>query len=117
MNESSEKILYLILKKLEEQEELLMLSISALTTKKEVARFFNKSERTIDNWIDNGTFKEGVEYSRNGKGKPEFIPSAILNHRRNMGNIKSSKQNNKNDDSEKIYHPSVKNIIQGLTIG
>ena len=117
MSESSEKILYLILKKLEEQEELLMLSISALTTKKEVARFFNKSERTIDNWIDNGTFREGVEYLRNGKGKIEFIPSGILNHRRNRGNIKLSKQNKKNDDSKKIYHPALQNILKGVKIG
>lgn len=116
MSESSEKILYLILEKLEEQEELLMLSISALTTKKEVARFFNKSERTIDNWIDNGIFTEGVEYSRNSKGKPEFIPSGILNHRRNIGKIKSQVKN-KNDDNKKIYHPAVQNIVKGVKIG
>jgi len=116
MNESFEKILYLILEKLEEQEELLMLSISTLTTKKEVARFFNKSDRTIDNWIDNGTFKEGIEYLRNSKGKLEFIPSGILNHRRNMGKIKFQVKN-KNDDNKKIYHPAVQNILKGIKIG
>ena len=110
MNENSEKILYLILKKLEQQEKLLMLSISALNTKKEVARFFNRSEKTIDNWIKNGIFTEGVEYLKNSKGKVAFIPSGILNHRNNI--LKKPQKNI--DSKKKVYHPSVASIVKGL---
>lgn len=43
MSEKSEKILNLILQKIQEQEELLLLTISNLNTKKSVASFLKKA--------------------------------------------------------------------------
>lgn len=117
MSESSEKILHQILHKQEKIEELLILFIPDLKTKKGIATFFGVTDRTIGNWIQNGKFEEGIEYLTNEKGKPTFIPSGILNHHRNMGKIKSSKHNNKNDNSKKINHPAVQNILKGVKIG
>ncbi|WP_151900459.1 hypothetical protein [Sulfurimonas hydrogeniphila] len=114
MSENSEKILYLILKKLEEQEELLFLTVSTLTTKKAVANLLGKTDRMIDYYIQNGTFQDGVHYFINEKGKKEFIPSGILDYKRNKNRKKEEK---KLETEKKIYHPSVQNIIQGLKVG
>lgn len=111
MSEKSEKILNLILQKIQEQEELLLLTISNLTTKKSVASFLKKSERTIDNYIKNGVFTEGVEYIVLENGKKEFVPSAIVDFKRNK------KDRKKVEPEKKIFHPSVQNIVQGLRIG
>lgn len=116
MSESSEKILQQILHKQEKIEELLVLFMPNLKTKKGVAAFFGVTDKTIGNWIEKGKFKEGIEYIWNEKGKPKFIPSGILNHDRKIKKIKSSKQNDQND-SKKIYHPVVKNILKGVKIG
>ncbi|MFA6137394.1 MAG: hypothetical protein WC667_04835 [Sulfurimonas sp.] len=113
MSENSEKILYLILQKLEDQEELLLLTISSLTTKKAVANFLKKTDRTIDNYIANGTFKESEQYFHNENGKIEFIPMGILNYRRYQ-NLK--KEEIPKIEMKKIYHPSVKSIVEGLKL-
>lgn len=114
MSENSEKILSLILQKLEDQEELLLLTISNLKTKKAVANFLGKTDRTVDNYISNGTFKEGIHFTTNDEtGKKDFIPTGIVEYKRNALRIK--KEEKKTD--KKIYHPSVQNIVQGLKIG
>lgn len=68
----------LMQERLDNLTELLQLSINALNTKKSVSQFLNKSEKTIDNYISNGIFKENVHYFRNFNNKVEFIPIGIL---------------------------------------
>jgi len=116
MSENSEKILQQILHKQEVIEELIVLLIPDLKTKKGVANFFGVCEKTIGNWIKIGKLEEDVEYWLNEKDKPIFIPSGILNHNRKIRKNRS-RQNKKNDDSKKIYHPAVQNILKGVKIG
>lgn len=73
-----EETLINILHKLEDMEELMQLSISALTTKKAVSKFLNKSEKTIDNYIKNETFKLGTHYKILANDKIEFLPFGVL---------------------------------------
>lgn len=114
MSEEEKKVLNLILQKLEDQEELLLLTISNLTTKKAVANFLKKTDRMIDYYIENGTFKEGIEYVTKENGKKEFIPQGIVDFKRNKNHKKDRK---KVKPEKKIFHPSVQNIVQGLRIG
>ncbi len=52
-----------------------------LTTKKEVAKFLNKSERTINNYIEQGLIKEGYHFYRKNGKILVFIEDAILEFR------------------------------------
>lgn len=63
--------------------QLVQLAITSLHTKKDVARFLNKSEKTIDNYIKNDTFIENKHYFYNENQKIEFIPGAILDFKKN----------------------------------
>ena len=63
--------------------ELIQLALTNLHTKKDVARFLNKSEKTIDNYIKNYTFIENKHYFINENHKIEFIPAAILEFKKN----------------------------------
>lgn len=114
MSEEEKKVLNLILQKLEVQEELLLLTVPMLTTKKAVANSLGKTDRTIDYYIENGTFQEGVHYFINKKGKKEFIPAGIVEYKINRNHKKDRK---KVEPEKKIYHPSVLNIVQGLKVG
>lgn len=114
MSEEEKKVLNLILQKLEVQEELLLLTVPNNITKKAVANSLGKTDRTIDNYIKNGIFKKGVHYFINEIGKKEFIPQGIVDFKRNKNQKKDRK---KVEPEKKIFHPSVKNIVQGLNIG
>ncbi len=63
--------------------KLIELAISSLHTKKDVSKFLNKSEKTIDNYIKNNVFIEDKHYFINANNKIEFIPSAILEFKKN----------------------------------
>lgn len=63
--------------------ELLQLSINSLNTKKAVSKFLNKSEKTIDNYINNDTFIENKHYFLNENNRVEFIPFAIVEFKKN----------------------------------
>lgn len=114
MSEEEKKVLNLILQKLEDQEELLLLTISNLTTKKEVANFLKKTDRMIDYYISNGTFKEGIHFTTDETGKRKFMPQGIVDFKRNKNHKKDIK---KVESEKKICHPSVLNIVQGLKVG
>ncbi len=116
MSEISENVLKLILQKLESQEELLVLLIPDFKTKKGVANFFGVCDKTIDNWKDSGKFKEGVEYFINEKGKVEYIPQSIYEYKKNGKNKQNGDKEPKRE-KQKIYHPSVINIVKGLKVG
>lgn len=110
---SIEDTLQLIITKLEYNEELLQLSISSLTTKQEVAKFLNKSTKTIDNYIKNNTLKKDIHYFINEKNRVEFIPFAILKFKK----APKVQLTPVVDKSKKMYHKSVNSITQGLKIG
>ena len=63
--------------------ELLQLSINSLNTKKAVSKFLNKSEKTIDNYINNNTFIENKHYFINENNRVEFIPFSIVEFKKN----------------------------------
>ena len=114
MFDNLENTLKLILEKLEYNQELLQLSISTLTTKKEVAKFLNKSDKTISNYIANGILVKDKHYYINENRKIEFIPIAILEFK------KQPKQKitiPKKETTKKIYHSSINSITQGLKVG
>lgn len=52
-----------------------------LTSKKEVAKFLNKSERTVNNYIEQGLLKEGFHFYRKNGKILVFIEDAILEFR------------------------------------
>jgi hypothetical protein len=51
-----------LLKKVEDMEERLRKLTPPITTKKEVAKFLGRSERTINNYMANGLLVEGYHY-------------------------------------------------------
>ncbi len=114
---SIEETLSLILKKLDTQEELLQLAISNLTTRKEVANFLSKSEKTIDNYVKNGTFEEDIHFFHNEKNKIEFIPTAILEFKKHPQIHYKTSIKPKEQKVEKIYHSSLSCITKGLKVG
>ncbi len=116
MSEISENVLKLILQKLESQEELLVLLIPDFKTKKGVANFFGVCEKTLDNWKESGKFQEGVEYFINEKGRVEYIPQGLYEHKKNRQNKQNTDKEPKSE-KQKIYHPSVMNIVKGLKVG
>lgn len=63
--------------------QLVQLTMTNLYTKKDVSKFLNKSEKTIDNYIKNNTFIENKHYFINEKQRIEFIPIAILEFKKN----------------------------------
>jgi hypothetical protein len=115
MFDNLENILKLIVEKLETQEELLQLTISNLTTKKDVARFLNKSVRTIDNYISKNIFKENIHYFYNEVGTIEFIPVEVVKFKKNPNQSKQDEHIKKED--KKYYHPAVAGITKGLKVG
>ena len=51
-------------------------------TKKEVAKFLNVSERTINNYIERGLLKEGIHFHKKNNAKMlVFIESAVFEFR------------------------------------
>ena len=113
MSEISENVLKLILQKLESQEELLVLLIPDLKTKKGVANFLGVCDKTLDNWKESGKLQEGLEYFINEKSKVEYIPQGVYQYKKNRQNRNKESKNEK----QKIYHPSVMNIVKGLKVG
>lgn len=116
MLENSENALNLILQKLEFQEELLVLLISDLKTKKSVVNFLGVCDKTLDNWKESGKLQEGVEYFINEENKVEYIPQGVYQYKKNRQNKQNSNKESKSE-KQKIYHPSVMNIVKGLKVG
>jgi len=55
-----------------------------LTSKKEVAKFLNKSERTINNYIESSLLKEGYHFTRKNGKILVFIEEAIFEFRNEL---------------------------------
>ena len=68
--------------------ELLQLIVDSLKTKSQVAKFLGVNPKTVKNYIDDGRFKEGLEYFYDENGIEVFIPNAILKFKQDKKNKK-----------------------------
>lgn len=55
-----------------------------VTTKKEVAKLLNKTERTINNYMSEGLLKEGYHYHKKNGKMVVFIEDAIFEFRESL---------------------------------
>lgn len=69
---------------IEEMSERMMKYAPLLTTKKDVARFLNKSERTINNYISQGSLREGYHFYRKNGKILVFIEETIFEFRNDL---------------------------------
>jgi hypothetical protein len=79
-------------------------------TKKSVANYFGVTDRTIDYWIKNGKFEEGVEYTIDNDGRIKYITNGIINHQE-----KSKNKEKKNIQEKEYLNPSATNILRSLS--
>jgi len=115
MFEELENTLTKILEKLNNQEIMLQMVLSSLTTSKQVAAFLGVSTRTIELWVKNGTLVKDVHYYRNDKNRLVFIPNAILEYKKTPKKAKSNTIE-KIAETEKVHiiHPTAKKFVNGL---
>lgn len=73
-----------LLKKMEVLEDRLLQLVPPITTKKEVAKYLDKSERTINNYIERGLLKEGYHFYRKNGKILVFVERAIAEFRKEM---------------------------------
>ena len=78
------ELLPILIKKMEEIEERQKILMPPITTKKEVAKFLGKSERTINNYIERGLLKDGYHFHRKNAKILVFIEDAISEFRREL---------------------------------
>ncbi|MCG3711491.1 helix-turn-helix domain containing protein [Aliarcobacter butzleri] len=81
-------------------------------TKKSVATFFGVSERTIDYWIKNGKFEEGIEYTTDNNGKIKYITDGILSHQKKSP---SNHKQDSNSNKTKTIGPATDKILKSLS--
>lgn len=95
--------------------ELLQISMSSLHTKKAVASFLGKSQRTIDNYIKNESFIKDIHYFINENGKVEFIPVAIVEFKKNpIHKIKIIENKEEHRKQTFILSETSSNILKGV---
>ncbi|RXK14245.1 hypothetical protein CP965_02005 [Halarcobacter mediterraneus] len=95
--------------------ELLQISISSLHTKKAVANFLGKSQKTIDNYIKNESFIKGKHYFINDSGKVEFIPVAIVEFKKNPTHkIKVIEKKEEIEKKTIVLSETSSNILKGI---
>jgi len=115
MFEELENTLTKILDKLNNQEVMLQMVLSSLTTSKQVAAFLGVSTRTIELWVKNGTLIRDTHYYRNEKNRLVFIPNAILEYKKNPKKATSKTKEKKSlKEAVHIVHPTAKKFISGL---
>lgn len=73
-----------LLKQVSELNELVHKIIPPITTKKEVAKFLDKSERTVNNYIAQGILKEGKHFFRKNGKILVFVESAVIEFRKEL---------------------------------
>ncbi len=58
--------------------ELFALQLDNLRTRQQVARFLKVNQKTVYNWVKDGTLKEGIHFIICDNDKKEYIPEAII---------------------------------------
>ncbi len=102
-------------KKLDMMIKLLQNVGCSFPTKKSVASYFGVTDRTIEYWIKNGKFEEGVEYTKDSNDKIRYITDGILNHQTKVS-TKINQQTNTNESKKIEYlNPSTQSLIKSLS--
>ena len=78
------ELLPILLAKIKVMEERQKILMPPITTKKEVAKFLGRSERTINNYIERGLLKDGYHFHRKNAKILVFIEDAISEFRREL---------------------------------
>lgn len=116
-----EEKLDLVLKRLDEQQQLLELFIPDLRKKKQVAVFLGITEQCLGNWLKgtDSPLEEGVHYCLNSRREIEFIPNAIITLKR-VGGYKNRRENTKfklndiNPTMAPVNNLATKKILQKI---
>ena len=75
------ELIPLLLQKIENMEERMRKLAPPITTKKEVARFLNKSQSSINSYMAKGLLKYGYHYTKKNDRILVFNEDAILEFR------------------------------------
>ena len=78
------ELIPILLAKIEMIENRQKILMPPITTKKEVAKFLGRSERTINNYIERGLLKDGYHFHRKNAKILVFIEDAISEFRREL---------------------------------
>lgn len=73
-----------LLKQVEEMSAIMKKMMPPITTKKDVAKFLEKSEGTIGNYISNGLLQEGKHFYRKKGRMLVFVESAVIEFRNEL---------------------------------
>lgn len=73
-----------LMKQIEEMRDMMAKMMPPITTKKEVAKFLDKSERTVNNYITQGILKEGTHFYRKNGKILVFVESAVIEFRKEL---------------------------------
>jgi hypothetical protein len=113
-----EEKLDLVLKRLDEQQQLLELFIPDLRKKRHVATFLGITEQSINNWLkdSDSPIEKDIHYRLNGRGEIEFIPSLIISLKRSGGykNRRESKKEILADHVIPANNPATQKILQKI---
>ncbi len=101
-------------KKIDSLVEFFIISKRSFPTKKSVANHFSVSERTIDNWRENGKFEIGVEYIIKDDGRIEYLTNGILKHQEKICSTSQKRDTNKTENKN-FYNPIAENMIKSLS--
>lgn len=82
MFENLENVLLEIKDDIALNREMFLLLFDTLT-KSQVARYLQKDPKTIYNYTENGTFKEGIHFIYEN-GKKEYIPDGIIQFKKEL---------------------------------
>ncbi len=83
------ELIPILLQKIETMEDRLWKLAPPLTTKREVAKYLDVTERTVNNYIQNGYLKDGIHFYRKSAKMLVFIEDAVIsfNEKRKKGMI------------------------------
>lgn len=73
-----------LLSKIEKMEERMQKLAPPITSKKEVAKFLERSESTVNRYMSDGLLLEGQHYYRKNGKILVFIEDAIIEFRHNL---------------------------------
>ncbi len=86
-----------------------------LTTYNDVAKFLNKTRKTIYNYVKEGKFIKNKHYHTNDKGHPTFIPSAIIKFKKGVKSVDTkSVAESLEKPMERVNNPIVSNMLIGV---
>jgi len=113
-----EEKLDLVLKRLNDQQQLLELFIPDLRKKKHVVTFLGITEQCLNKWLkdSDSPIEQGIHYFLNGRSEIEFIPESIISLKR-AGGYKNRRQNKKEitvDEVVPANHLQTKKILQKI---